>query len=725
VFKGERTLGVRAGTRAAVAARTEVAPATLAWLLAPPCALIFAVAIALLGPPLGRLLFPTPDIAFWPTVTPTLAIRPEPTEQARFLIALAGPVVLSGLVVWWRKRVLPLRGSAVAALVQVSQVLLAAFLLTAVIAQQRFVYGEAYSGGASFKRVYFTVPTLAVAALLTLVAVLALRRADSARGPASGGHMAASGTPSARIAALVRETPRKRLVGIALAVAFLVLWLLTAINTESSFNASNFGVRTNASFWLDEAYAVLDQRAPLVDFHAQYGQLWPYVSAAFMKLFGASLETYVAVMVTASGLCLLAIYAVFRRLVHSSLLALALFLPFVATGFFTEIGPLANRYGPSNLFSMFPMRYGGPYALAWLLARHVDRLAPRRAALLFLVGGLTLLNNPDFGMPAFAGTLVALLWTDARPWRTRLAALALEAALGLLGALACVALLTLAVAGSLPHLSYLFTFPRLWGVGGVTMLPMPTLGFHLVLYATFAAALVTATVRAVNKAEERTLTALLAWSAVFGLGAGSYFAGRSHPEVLISLFSAWMLSLSLLGIVAIRGLGGGPASAGHMAGSGTPGARAGRRPSVAEVAVLFGLALAVCSLAQTPTPWSQIERIGRAGPPNSPIQRFDARRFVAEGGARPGERVLILIPMGHRIAYELGLVNVAPYVSMISMPAAEQLDEALSALRREGGRRVFAFLGQVLPEQQQAIEAAGFARVGGNRDYAEYFDTTQ
>jgi len=694
VFKGERTLGVRAGTRAATAARTEVAPAELAWLLAPPCALIFAAAIALLGPPLGRALFPIPDIAFWPTATPTLAIRPEPTEQARFLIALAGPLVLSGLVAWLHGRVLPVRPAAVAALVQVSQMLLATFLLTAVIAQQRFSYGEAYSGSdASFRRVYFTLPTLIVAALLTLGAVLMLRRTELV----------------ARIAARVRETPRKRLIGLALAVVFLILWLLTAINTEASFNASNFGVRANASFWLDEAYAVLDQRAPLVDFHAQYGQLWPYLSAGVMKLFGASLETYVAVMVTASGLCLLAIYAVFRRLVHSSLLALALFLPFVATGFFTEIGPLENRYGPSNLFSMFPMRYGGPYVLAWLLVRHVDRLRPRRAALLFLVGGLTLLNNPDFGMPAFAGTLVALFWTDARPWRRRLPALALEAALGLLAALALVALLTLAVAGSLPHLSYLFTFPRLWGVGGVTMLPMPTLGFHLVLYATFAAAFVAATVRAlIGASAERTLTALLAWSAVFGLGASSYFAGRSHPEVLISLFSAWMLSLSLLGVVAIQALA----------------QRGGRRPTVAAVAVLFGLALATCSLAQTPTPWSQLDRIRTAGPPNSPIQRFDARRFVAEAGAAPGERVLILIPMGHRIAYELGLVNIAPYVSMISMPALEQLDEALAALRREGGRRVLAYLGQVTPEQQQAIQAAGFARVRGNKDYAEYVDTT-
>ncbi|HEV7772559.1 MAG TPA: hypothetical protein VGO48_04615 [Conexibacter sp.] len=688
--KGERTLGVRAGTRALTPARTEVAPAELAWLLLLPCAVMLVAVIVLLGPPLGELLFPTPDIAFWPTATPTLAIRPEPTEQARFLIALAGPIGLSALVAWLHARTVPLRAATVALLVQVSQVLLAAFLLTALIAQQRLLYDATYSGGEPFKRVYFTPATLVVSALLTLAAVLVLRRQALV----------------VRIATLTRETPRRRLVGVVLAIAFLALWLLTAINTEGSFNASNFGVRANASFWLDEAYAVLDHRAPLVDFHAQYGQLWPYISAGTMALLGASWGTYVAVMVAASALCLLAMYAVFRRLVHSSLLALALFLPFVATGFFMEIGPLGNRYGPSNLFSMFPMRYGGPYVLAWLLVRHVDGLRPRRALLLFVAAGLVVLNNPDFGMPAFAATLVALVWTDRRPWWPRVGALVLSAVLGLLAAGALVALLTLVVAGSLPHFSYLFTFPRLWGVGGVTMLPMPTLGFHLVLYATFAAALIVATVRAVRGAEQLSLTAMLAWAGVFGLGASSYFAGRSHPEVLISLFSAWTLALVLLGIVGLRAMG----------------AVAGRRPTVAQVAVLAGLALAVCSLAQTPAPWSQIDRIGTDGPPNSPIQRWDARAFVAEAHAAPGERVLILIPMGHRIAYELGLVNVAPYVSMISMPAVRQLEEALTDLRAEGGTRVFAFLGQVLPEQQQAIEEAGFRRVRGDHDYAEYRD---
>lgn len=685
--KGERTLGVRAGARAVPAGRISVAPAELAWLLVLPAAVVLVAAIALLGPPLGRLLFPPQHIAFWHLGDTTLAARPEPIEQARYLIAIAGPVALAAALAALHGRRPALRAGAAAQLALLSQVLLVAFALAAFVAQYRIVYSAAYSGSTPFRRIYFTAPTLVVAALLTVGGVLLLR----------------SERLTAHVGRLARETGGRRLAAAAVAVAFLALWLLTAVNTEGSFGLTNGGVHGNVVFWLDEAYAVLDHRAPLVNFHAQYSQLWPYLSAGVMALVGPSFGVYDAVMVVGSGLTLLAVYALFRRLARSSLLGLALFVPFTATSFFMEIGPASNRYGPSNLFSMFPMRYGGPYALAWLIGRHVDGLRPRRGVLLFLAAGIVLLNNVEFGLPAFGATLAALLWSDARPWRPRLAALARDAALGLLGALALVSLLTLAVAGSLPHLSYLFTFSRLWGLGGVTMLPMPLLGFHLVVYLTFAAAIAVATVRALAGAAQRSLTALLAWAGVFGLGAGSYFAGRSHPEVLISLFSAWALALALLLVVAVRAIL----------------ARADRRLAVAEVALLAACALAVCSLSQTPVPWTQLDRIGRSAP-TPQLQLAEGRAFVAASRVRRGEHVLILIAMGHRIAYELGLVNVLPYVGMTSMPAEPQLQEALHALRAAGGTRIFIDRGQVLPlGPLEAILRAGYKPAGADEQYAE------
>lgn len=688
--KGDRTLGVRAAAPAATFARTASAPADLAWLLAAPCALLLLGAIVLLGPPLGSLLFPPPTIEFWPAAYVTLAIRPEPTEQARFVIALGGPVLLSALVVMLRSRPLPVRPATAAVLVQASQVLLATFVLVALIAQYGYTYDASYSGTEPFRRVYFTPATLVVAALLTAGGMALLRR-DAL---------------IARIGALTRETRALRIGALVAALLFVVVWLLTAVNTELSYGNAHDGVTGNVSFWLDEAYAVLDGRAPLVDFQAQYSHLWPYAAAGVMALLGPSLGSYVAVMVTASALTMLVVYLTFRRVVGRSLLALALFLPFVATSFFMELGPLDNRYGPSNLFSMFPMRYCGPFVLAWLLARQLDGSSPRRSWPLLLVAGIVLLNNVEFGLPALAATLAALLWVDERSVRARLLALARDAAIGLLGAVVLVTLLTLVVAGSLPHFGMLFTFSRLWGVGGVTMLPMPSLGLHLALYATFAAALVAATVRVVAGTEGRALTALLAWSGVFGLGAGSYFAGRSHPEVLISLFSIWAFALALLLVVAVRAIL----------------ARPGRRPTVAEVALLAGFAIAVCSLAQTPTPWSQLERIGDEADV-ALLQAPEARAFVAASTAAPGEHVVIMVPMGHRVAYDLGLVNVAPYVSLVSMPAVRQLDETIDALRESGGRRLFLARYQALPEVERTIRRDGFKLVRADEQHAEYRDT--
>jgi hypothetical protein len=674
--------------RAAVArAGTGAATGTIgdaAWLAALPAALVLLAAIVVLGPALGHALLGAPSIAFWPTATPTLAIRPEPVEHARYLLALAAPVAVAGLLLALARRSAPPRSAALGALVLASQACLVAFLVLTVVAQRGITYGAIYSG-APFHKVYFTLPTLAAAALLTVAAVAALGRE----------------TLVERVRGWTRETTGRRTVAIAFAALLGAAWLLTALNGEHTIRNANIGVYGNFTYWLDETFAVLDGRAPLVDFHAQYSQLWPYVAAALMLPLGTSVGAYAAIMTAGTALTLAAVFATLRRVVRSSLLALALFAPFVATSFFTEIGPPSNRYGPSNLFSIFPMRYAGAYLLAWLTVRHLDGARPVRRPLLFLVAGLVLVNNVEFGAPAFAATFAALLWGETqRSW----ARLARDAALGLLGAGALVSLLTLAVAGALPRPALLFTFSRLWGLGGVTMLPMPALGLHLAIYVTFAAAIVVATVRALAGETDVRLTALLAWAGVFGLGAGSYFAGRSHPEVLIDLFSAWAFALVLLVVVAVRAIL----------------ARPTRRPLLAELAVLFGLGIAICSLAQVPAPWSQVERLGRTAR-RPPFGAAEATRAI-RAATRPGERVAILAPVGHRIAYDLGIVNVSPYASLLSMPAVEQLSETIRVLRREGGHKVFVSVGQTEPQQLTALEQAGFVLVATHGDVEELRD---
>src|SRR6185312_12852466 len=304
-------------------------------------------------------------------------------------------------------------------------------------------------------------------------------------------------------------------------------------NTEGSIELADEALLGNLPFWLDEVFAVLNHQAPLVEFHAQYAQLWPWATGGAMAAFGATFGVYSGVMVAATLATMTAMYATLRRVVRSSLLALALFAPFLAT----------------NLFSLFPIRYGGPYVLAFLLARRLDGQRPRRATPLMLFAGLVVLNNPEFGMPAFAATVATLVVTLPRVTPRALARIAGAAALGLAGAIVAVSVFLLIAAGSLPHLGQLTEFSKIYGLDGFGMLPMPGFGFHYAVYVTFAGALVLAAVRALERRDDVLVTGLLCWVGVFGLGAGSYYAGRSHPDVLIDLFSAWSFALALMLVV--------------------------------------------------------------------------------------------------------------------------------------------------------------------------------
>jgi hypothetical protein len=225
------------------------------------------------------------------------------------------------------------------------------------------------------------------------------------------------------------------------------------------------------------------------------------------------------------------------------------------------------------------------------------------------------------------------------------------------------------------------------------MFPMPRVGLHLAIYATFVAALAVATVRALQDEPDRLLTGMLAWSAVFGFGAGAYFAGGSSPDNLAATFFPWALALALLTIPALRSVRD----------------ASWRRPPIAAVACLFGFAIAVCALAHTPTPWGQLDRLQRTTPPILAVPRGQA--FVASHTHR-GERVAILGLLGHRLGYDIGVVNVSPYSNSLVIATVPQLDETIAALRAAGGHKVFVDLNLSEAELQRVLETAGFAYSG-------------
>jgi hypothetical protein len=150
------------------------------------------------------------------------------------------------------------------------------------------------------------------------------------------------------------------------------------------------------------------------------------------------------------------------------------------------------------------------------------------------------------------------------------------------------------------------------------------------------------------------------------------------------MMPAWAFAVILLAIAAIRAI-----------------AATERRPRPSQVAVLVALGLLVCSLAQMPLPWQQLERITSDNPPT--FAHPAGEQIVAEH-VRPGEPVLILGFLGHRIATNLGIDDVDPVTGARSIFTLEQLLESLRALNRAGGEKVFVLDGVPYPALVETLE---------------------
>jgi hypothetical protein len=658
-------------------------PGEIAWIAALPCAVAILAAVVVLGPPLGHALFGPGSETLWPRDASFVIGQPEPTKHARYALALLGPLLLAGAVLAGGRRGLRLHPWIAGALVAIGELLALAFLTLAVLGQRGVVLPVQ-------PRLWpiFSIRTMVVALGLGVALALALLIA------------AHSARVVRWVARAARDTRARRVACLVLAGALAAAWLLTAVTTEGSVGDNGM-----MDWTMDDPFAILNGRTPLVDFHALYAQLLPYPIAAAMAVFGTTVLIYTIAMTAFSGIGLLAVYAVLRRVVGSPLLALGLYAPVLAVGFLkTVFEPPSVQLSNVAVFGMWPLRYTGAYLLAWLTARHLDGAAPRRAWVLFLAAGLGALDNLEFGLAALIATVAALACAQPPRSRRALARLAADVAIGALAATALLALLTLVRSGGLPDFGLLLEFPRIFGVLGLVAMPMPTLGFQLVLYATFAAAIAVAAVRVVQRREDRLLTGMLVWSGVFGLLAGSYYIGRSDTLKLVSMLSAWGFTLALV-VVAIGG---------DLL------ARRRRLPGLAELAVLFGFGLAICSLVQLPAPGRELARLRQRYP--APTAEPTASRFVA-AQTRPGERVAILIALGHRMAYDHDIVNVAPYSFIEEMVTRAQLRTLLDTVRREHVHKLFLPTSHMPPEHLRAFAHAGFAQHAVRDAYSEWTDT--
>jgi hypothetical protein len=658
----------------------------LAWLLFVAFGLLLLAAILLLGPSLGHALYPSLDAARLWTWNRS-AVAPESSEQADYLLALVAAAGLAVAIAALTRSTGRL-GARAAHAGSLSRLVLATLIVASVVGHDRLPYGPAEAG---LRGRYFAPGTWLAAVGVAAILALAIRVA-ALRG---------------RLPSTLRERPRTRSLATALAFAVTAAALMACIDTDATI-VTHRGVQTIIAYVMDEAFAVVNGLTPFVDFQPLYATLWPFVVAIPLTAIAPTLLVFTATMYVLSVTALLAVFGVLRRATRSSLGALLLYVPFLATSLYLDqYSSLRAAYSAGSYFPAFPLRYAGPYMLAWLTSRALtpDRRGSRR--LLFIAGGLVVLNNANFGVPALLGTIAAILCTSGPLRRPVLIRLARDLASGLVTAAALVCALTLVRAGALPDLTQLLDYASFF-VGGYAGIAIPShLGLHVILYLTFAGALATAAVRAVQDAPNRVLTGMLAWSGLFGLGAGSYFVAESDPFHLRMVFSAWALSISLLAVPVVQRLA----------------ARPRRLPTLADAAVLVGVGIMVCSLAQLSRPWMQIDRLRNVAvgrPVAEPLAPDPAQRsFIASLAygrhdfyVARGAPVVLLLENGHRLAAAFGVRDVNPYTDIYTMLGPTFLRRAVATLRHEGGNTVILPLDSPATEEVgEALARWGFARL--------------
>lgn len=657
-----------------------------AWLAVLAAAGALAAALVDLTGPLARALTAVPAAAQMPLPAVAGEVRPEPDEQALYLLALVVPP----LTIWalcLAARRLRLPPGAVSARVAVAvQIVIALGVVATCAYQARFVHA------------YFP-PTRTALGLVATAGVLAAAWASARSRRVAAWGWTAAGRRALRASGAIAATA---------AAAYTLARLASVVFDDASILAAPATVSYHLPFTLGEFAAVLNGRTPGVDFFPQYASVLPYALAPVFRVVGLTVATFTLAMAALSAIALMLQFDVLRRVTQRPWIALALYVPLVALAFHpVEVLPNGSVATAFSYFAVGPLRTFGPWVVGWLVAWHLSQPSAGRAFVVFAAAGASALNNLDFGIPALGGAMVALALTGPTtllPRPRALLALLGSAALGVGAAFVAFECVTWLHSGRFASLSDMTLFQRAFARLGFGMVPLPRWGMHWLLYGTFMLAIGTAVVRleasrlalrslpAAAPSRERLLAGVLLYGGVFGAGALSYYVGRSHHPVLPALFGAWGSVLLLLVWLALRA---------------APRAWRGQRLAVVPALIAAG-ALAVCAGEALPYRFPEVN-LNESAPQRGAVKVrsvLDAPRAAARlrSMAAPGEKVMLGSPAGHLVAELAGVDDVFPFVEWESCLVVGQLDEIVARIRASGVTRYFGFAS---PELKERVAAAG------------------
>ena len=665
----------------------------LAWMLVMVLGALALAAGVALAPALGELIEREP-LTIWADPDVRNLFAPESAELVRFAIAVATPMIVVIILVFAGERMAGLSRSRFGLLLRAvgTVVVLGAIAVGWLTRSEPLTFG--------IDPHYFGERDLAVALLVAAVILFVALR-----------------PPDTSVISRVRETLVRSAQGsrVAIPVTRLaaagatVIFMLPAVYTDASLPDATPVTLQHLPFTFADFAAFGNGATPLADFAGEYSNLLPWVGHPFLAVFDYSPGAFTVLMAVLAALSLLALWRALALTVRNELVGLLLYLPVLALSLHPTLEMGDERDTNATLVQILPERYLLPALLAWLCARHLRGLSPRSPLALFVVGGLALFNNPEYGGACLLAVFFALLiGTPTKVSRAAALSLIGQFAAGVAAAAALVGTITLVRSGSLPQPELFTYYGRLFGSQGFGLLPMPTLGFHLIIYIFLAGALLLGGIRHRADASDHALSGLLAYAGCFGLIAGVYYVGRSTAVNLVAVFPAWAFAIAILTWAAIQWL------------FETKGdwRRAINPIGALAATVMVGFGLATTAMIELPGPWAQAARIADDSDRTSSFDLLPrARRFVATY-TNDNEPVLILRENGHLLARGAGVRNVSLLGDPVFVISPAQLDELLANLREAGGRTVFVGDGVSIPIHpglRAGLRARGFRPIAIDR----------
>ena len=482
-----------------------------------------------------------------------------------------------------------------------------------------------------------------------------------------------------------RVTQRPQRVAAAIGVLATMAFLTPTIMRDAELYRAPIVTWYHLEHTAAEFFAVVGGRTPLVDFFPQYSNLLPILIAPIFAAIGSTTFGYTLVMAVLSLAGLLAIFWGFHNLIGNAWGAIALYLPLLGLAFYHG-GPEA--YAPSSFtyYAVWPIRYLWPMLCFGFLASTLRQPTLWRWVALGAFAGAGVINNVDFGVPGLVGCLAGLIFArHPRPVRS-VAAYCGAALLGLVA----IQLVYVARAGSWPDFAQVATFSKAFALHGFFMIPLPAAGLYWIVYLSFMACLFLAAARWWCGVRNSVYSGLLAFAGIFGSGAMMYYVGRSHPAVLTAVFVAWALAIMLLCFGFQQDF------------------RRARFSRMWTLTVVPGLLLvflySLFAAHLLPNSWpliAQFERF-RAADASATDDRPTLKSFIARN-VRPGERVVLAVPLGSRFAIDLGLRDVFPFPHPGAMILKEQAEELGKAIESNGVETLFISPGYDEPAEVQQM----------------------